>query len=52
MEETAWTYFERYHDKSWDFIDCTSFALMDSLKLERAFTFDAHFSQKGFQISP
>lgn len=52
LEERAWGYFERYHDKPWDFIDCSSFALMDSLELSRAFTFDAHFTQKGFQISP
>lgn len=52
LEETAWAYFERYRDKSWDLIDCASFALMDSLKLERAFTFDVHFAQKGFQIYP
>ena len=52
MEESAWTYFERYRDKSWDFIDCSSFALMDALKLSRAFTFDSHFAQKGFQVLP
>ena len=52
MEEAAWGCFERYHDKEWDLIDCSSFALMDSLKLARAFTFDAHFEQKGFQTVP
>ena len=52
LEESAWSCFERYHDKPWDFIDCASFALMDSLKLGKAFTFDAHFRQKGFQVAP
>lgn len=52
LEESAWSYFERYRDKSWDFVDCSSFALMDSMKISRAFTFDAHFAQKGFQILP
>jgi predicted nucleic acid-binding protein len=52
MEEIAWRCFERYRDKAWDFVDCSSFALMDSLKLARAFTFDMHFAQKGFDVLP
>lgn len=52
LEESAWGNFERYHDKPWDFIDCASFALLDSLKLAQAFTFDAHFTQRGLQVVP
>lgn len=51
-EERAWQYFESYRDKDWDLIDCVSFALMDRLGLDTAFTFDRHFSQKGFTTVP
>lgn len=39
--------FRRYSDKSWSFTDCVSFALMDSLDLSYAFTFDHNFTEYG-----
>lgn len=32
--------------------DCASFAAMRRLGLRRAFTFDPHFSQQGFEVLP
>jgi predicted nucleic acid-binding protein len=31
-------------------VDATSFVLMKRLKLRRAFAFDQHFAQAGFQM--
>lgn len=44
---TAWELFKTYDDKAFSFTDCTSFAVMDRLGLEHAFTFDADFEQTG-----
>lgn len=46
--EKAWKILERYDDKDFSFTDCTSFALMERLKIKTVFTFDAHFTQYGF----
>jgi uncharacterized protein len=44
-EEGAFAIFKRYKDKDFSFTDCTSFSLMRSLKLKKAFAFDKHFEQ-------
>ena len=46
----AWEVFTRYADKQFSFVDCTSFAVMERLKLRDAFAFDHHFEQYGFQL--
>ena len=46
----AWEIFKRYWDKELSFTDCTSFAVMERLKLKKAFTFDEHFKKVGFEI--
>jgi len=45
VEEEAYTIFKRYSDKDFSFTDCTSFAVMRSLRLKNAFAFDKHFEQ-------
>lgn len=50
--EEALDLFRRSEDKEWSFTDCVSFAIMNELGLEKAFTFDRHFSQAGFTILP
>ena len=52
QEDRAWDYFFKYRDKDWDLVDCASFALMDELGLDTAFTFDDHFAQKGYRLIP
>jgi predicted nucleic acid-binding protein len=46
----AWALFKKYGDKELSFTDCTSFALMMKLGLQKAFAFDDHFRQLGFQL--
>lgn len=51
-EEKAWEIFLRYKDKDFSYTDCTSFALMERLKTEIAFTFDSHFQIMKFHAVP
>jgi len=46
--EQAWVLFKRFEDKDFSFTDCTSFALMQKLRLREVLAFDGHFSQAGF----
>jgi predicted nucleic acid-binding protein len=50
--QAAWEMFQRYDDKQWAFTNCTSFVLMRQHNLHRAFAFDRHFEQAGFQLWP
>ena len=50
--QDAWEMFQAYEDKAWAFTDCTSFVLMRQQRLWRAFSFDEHFVQAGFQLWP
>jgi predicted nucleic acid-binding protein len=45
MEDMAFKIFKQYKDKDFSFTDCTSFYVMKSLKLNKAFAFDKHFEQ-------
>lgn len=51
-EEKAWKTFLRYKDAGYSYTDCTSFALMERLKMEAAFTFDRHFKTMKFKTMP
>jgi len=46
-ERKAWILFQRYSDKRFSFVDCTSFALMKRLGIHAAFAFDDDFRQLG-----
>ncbi len=49
----AWAIFRSHRDKGWSFADCTSFALMQRLRISTAFAFDQHFSQmRGIRRVP
>ena len=43
----AFEVFERFQDKEWSFTDCTSYVVMERLKVKKAFVFDHHFRQFG-----
>ncbi|MGE3726668.1 MAG: type II toxin-antitoxin system VapC family toxin [Candidatus Sericytochromatia bacterium] len=46
-------FFHKYADKGWSFTDCSSFVLMERLKINTAFAFDRHFEQyAGFTRVP
>jgi hypothetical protein len=51
-EKSAWQLFQERQDKTYSFTDCTSFVLMQRLKLGEASTTDEHFSQEGFKVLP
>jgi predicted nucleic acid-binding protein len=40
----------QYTDKTFSYTDATSFAVMERLGLRKAFAFDPHFEQYGFQV--
>lgn len=46
----TWMLFKKYDDKELSFTDCTSFALMNKMRLRKAFAFDDHFKQIGFEL--
>lgn len=50
--DDTWVLFKRYKDKSFSFVDCSSFIMMEKTGLSEALTFDRHFEQYGFQILP
>ncbi|MBI2849279.1 MAG: type II toxin-antitoxin system VapC family toxin [Chloroflexi bacterium] len=52
IEEEAWRFFAQYGSTGATYTDCVSFAVMDMLSLERAFTFDEHFAAAGFVQVP
>jgi hypothetical protein len=56
IDEELWnealTLFRRYDDKDFSFTDCTSFVVMQRLKLTEVFGFDHHFEQMKFRLWP
>jgi len=48
--DKAIEYFRKYHDQQIDLTDCLSFALMERLALNTAFTFDNDFKTHGFVV--
>jgi len=51
-EEKAWEIFLKFEDKDFSYTDCTSFAVMERLKIDAAFTFDSHFMVMKFKVVP
>ena len=47
LKEKSLDIFKDYNDKYFSFTDCSSFALMASLSIKNAVSFDKHFSQIG-----
>lgn len=51
-EAKAVNLFAKFADQKVSFTDCVSFALMRRHELNRAFTFDRHFADAGFDLVP
>lgn len=51
-EERAWNIFGKYRDQDFSFVDCTSFAVMERMKLSTVFCFDRHFSVMKYTVVP
>jgi len=51
-EDTAWTIFSTYSDKSFSFTDCTSFALCNRLDLSMCIAIDNDFRSFGLHCLP
>lgn len=51
-EERAWNIFLKYKDKDFSYTDCTSFAVMERLRMDTAFSFDSHFLTMKFKVVP
>lgn len=51
-ETQAIDVFAKFADQRISFTDCVSFVLMRRHRLERAFTFDRHFADAGFEVTP
>lgn len=51
-EASAADLFAKFADQKVSFTDCVSFALMRRHGLSRAFTFDRHFADAGFEVLP
>jgi uncharacterized protein len=49
IERIAWDIFARYDTAGFSFTDCVSFAVMQSLDIKKAFTFDKHYDMLGFE---
>jgi uncharacterized protein len=48
--EAAWKRCQQFADKDWDWIDCTSFEVMERRGLREALSLDHHFRQAGFVL--
>jgi len=48
--EKAYQLYCARDDKEWGLTDCTSFVVMQKMRMNRAFTADRHFEQAGFTV--
>ena len=48
----AWNIFVRYKDHRFSYTDCTSFALLVRMKIDRVFGYDKHFESMHFTLLP
>jgi predicted nucleic acid-binding protein len=47
-ERDAWAWLRRHDERTYSFVDATSFAVMRRLAIREAFAFDADFAAAGF----
>jgi predicted nucleic acid-binding protein len=49
LQAEAWDLFGKWGQMGANVVDCASFAIMRSLSIRKAFTFDQHFRAAGFE---
>lgn len=49
-EIEAWKIFEKYADHDFSFTDCSSFAFMKRMKIQKAIALDNDFREAGFEL--
>ncbi len=47
-EAEAWTWLRRHDERSYSFVDATSFAMMRTHRLREALAFDGNYAAAGF----
>lgn len=52
LQAVAWERFGRWGAMGANAVDCLSFALMESLSIREALTFDEHFRMAGYSMLP
>ena len=50
LQSEAWDLFVKLGSTGANVVDCSSFAIMRSFSIKKAFTFDEHFRAAGFEI--
>ena len=50
LQSEAWDLFHKLAGSGANAVDCISFAIMKRLSIRKAFTFDRHFRNAGFEI--
>lgn len=48
IEERSWRWLRRHDERSYSFVDATSFLLMETVGIRRALAFDGDFTAAGF----
>ncbi len=52
LRRRAWEIFVRYDDHRFSYTDCTSFAVMRQMGIDRVFGYDRDFEVLGFSLVP
>jgi len=52
LKKEAWNIFVRYKDHRFSYTDCTSFAVLFRMKVDRVFGYDKHFESMHFTLFP
>ena len=52
LKKEAWDIFVKYKDHRFSYTDCTSFAVLIRMKIERVFGYDKHFKSMHFTLLP
>jgi len=52
LDELAWHVFDQFDDQDFSFADCSSIAICRDEGIDRAFSFDRHFTIAGLATEP